>query len=706
MKKTYLATAVAALFATSITSAIAADTLLDDVVVSSSRSEQRSFDAPGSIQSVNRAQIENGGPQINLSESLVGVPGINVANRNNYAQDLQVSIRGYGARAPFGVRGVKMFQDGIPMTLADGQGQTSQFALTSADRIEVLKGPIASLYGNASGGVLQVFTKSPGDKPELVVADTIGSYGLNHKNIQYSEKRGDVGIVVDSSNFKSDGFRQWSAAEREHLNAKIEFDSNAGRLTLIANYLDNKNTQDPGTLASSDYVNRPYLVYTDGPNQSSKYGKSFIQGVYGLTFDGKLSTTTNYRYRLYTGNRDFVAAASDYSVIDRKFMGTALDVMSRSSIAGIPVKIMGGVEYDYVKDYRLAYSNTSGVMGTTPTRNEDNLARNNGVYIQTEWSLSDKYTGLIGLRYTSVKLEVIDKYFNESPPVDGSGSKKYSGLSPVVGLTYHLNESTNVYGQVGSGFETPTLNEVLYKNYGSGTVANTDYKNEFDSSLVASRSNQFELGFKWKPSVGARVDGAIFYANTRNDIVPNITRVTGSTWTNAATEKYGLELSGQYVAYKNIALRTAITAISANYAQTTSTASDGNKMPGIPEMQLYVDLAWRSVDWLSKPKLTYTEVGVDYRYTDKIYVDSRTANNPSGVSRNTITTDAYSLVGLRISQNYKVGPHAFTIFGRLDNLFDQKYVSSVVVNQASARYYEPGMPRNWIVGLKYSLAMN
>ena len=123
-------------------------------------------------------------------------------------------------------------------------------------------------------------------------------------------------------------------------------------------------------------------------------------------------------------------------------------------------------------------------------------------------------------------------------------------------------------------------------------------------------------------------------------------------------------------------------------------------------MQLYVDLAWRSVDWLSKPKFSYTEVGMDYRYTDKIYVDSRTANNSSGVSRNTITTDAYSLVGLRISQNYKKDSHALTIFARLDNLFDQRYASSVVVNQASARYYEPGMPRNWIVGLKYSLAMN
>jgi iron complex outermembrane receptor protein len=700
MKKTYLATAVAALFASPITTAIAADTLLDDVVVSSSRSEQRSFDAPGSIQSVNRSQIENGGPQINLSESLAAIPGINAANRNNYAQDLQVSIRGYGSRAPFGVRGVKMFQDGIPMTLADGQGQTSQFALTSADRIEVLKGPIASLYGNASGGVLQVFTRSPGDKPELTVADTIGSYGLNHKNIQYSEKRGDIGIVVDSSNFKSDGFRQWSAAEREHLNAKLEVDTDFGKATFIANYLDNKNTQDPGSLGLSDYKNRPNLVYTGGPNATSAYGKSFTQGIYGFVFDGKINSNTSYRYRLYTGDRQFVGAASDYSVIDRKFMGSAFDLISKTLIAGIPVKFMGGFEYDYVKDYRLAYTNTGGVMGATPTRNEDNLANNYGTYIQSEWTLSDKYTGLVGLRYTTVKLEVNDRYLNDS--IDGSGSKKYDGLSPVFGLTYHLNEFTNIYGQIGSGFETPTLNEVLYINTGTGV---NDYQNKFDLSVKSSRSNQAELGIKWRPSARVRADAAIFYAKTQNDIVPNITRVTGSTWGNATTERYGVEFSGQYITPNNILLRSALTAMAAKYDESTTSASDGNKMPGIPGAQLYFDIAWRSTDWLVKPKMTYSELGIDFRYTGKNYVDSRDSSL-SGVRRNSITTDAYSLVGLRASHNYKNGAHTLTLFGRLDNLFDQKYVSSVVVNQASARYYEPGMPRNWILGVKYSLAMN
>jgi iron complex outermembrane receptor protein len=143
---------------------------LEDVVVSASRTEQRSFDASGSIQSVDRDSIQLRGPQINISEALAEIPGIHVANRNNFSQDLQISIRGFGSRAPFGVRGVRLLIDGIPQTLPDGQGQSSQFALTSAERIEVLKGPLSLLYGNAAGGVVQVFTRSAGDRPEFLAA--------------------------------------------------------------------------------------------------------------------------------------------------------------------------------------------------------------------------------------------------------------------------------------------------------------------------------------------------------------------------------------------------------------------------------------------------------------------------------------------------------------------------------------------------------
>lgn len=701
MKKTYLATAVAALFAAPITTAIAADTLLDDVVVSSSRSEQRSFDAPGSIQSVNRAQIESGGPQINLSESLVGIPGVSAGNRNNYAQDLQISIRGYGARAPFGVRGVKLFVDGIPQTIADGQGQTSQFAITSADRIEVLKGPISSLYGNASGGVLQVFTRSPGEKPELTVGNTWGSYGLNHANVQYSEKKGNIGIVLDSAHFKSEGFRQYSEAEREHLNAKLELETERGKASFIVNYLDNKKSQDPGTLKIDQFIANPYQVQPNtvsgsvtGNNILYKAGKSFTQTIYGVNFDGKINSDTTYNYRVYYGDRNLdnpTRTNNTYIVVDREFMGAAASVSSRAQVASIPVKFTSGAEYDYVKDKRLGYTNNLGSKGQL-NRQEDNLANSFGAYAQSEWYLSPKYTGLLGLRFTSVRLEVKDQYLVDN--LNGSGSKTYQGISSVGGLTYHLNPNTNLYAQIGTGFETPTLNEVLYTPSGSSS------SNKFYGGISAARSLQSEIGMKWRDSNQAKLDLAFFHAKTKNDIAPYFLSTSGSTFQNADTEKIGFELSGLKVLPLNLAIRGAFTLISAKYDQNTSvssgTVNNGNKIPGIAENQLYLDLAWRSTDWLVKPKTTYTEAAVDYKSVGKMYADSR----------NLYVADSYKLLGARVSHNVKNGPHTLTMFGRVDNISNKVYVSSVVVDQVTNNYYEPGMPRNWILGVKYSLAMN
>ncbi len=694
MKKTYLATAVAALFAAPITTAIAADTLLDDVVVSSSRSEQRSFDAPGSIQSVNRAQIESGGPQINLSESLVGIPGVSAGNRNNYAQDLQISIRGYGARAPFGVRGVKLFVDGIPQTIADGQGQTSQFALTSADRIEVLKGPISSLYGNASGGVLQVFTRSPGEKPELTVGNTWGSYGLNHANVQYSEKKGNIGIVLDSAHFKSEGFRHYSQAEREHLNAKLELETERGKASFIVNYLDNKKSQDPGTLSSSLFSANPYQAQAN--NESNKAGKSFIQQMYGVNFDGKINADTSYNYRVYYGERSLdnpTRVSSTYIVINREFTGAAASLTSRAEIINIPVKFTAGAELDYVKDKRLGYTNNSGTKGTL-NRQEDNLADSFGTYIQSEWYLSPKYTGLLGLRFTSVRLEVKDQFLSDTSG-NGSGSKTYQGISPIGGLTYHLNPNTNLYAQIGTGFETPTLNEVIYTPNGSSSSIN-----QFYSGISAARSLQSEIGVKWRDTNQAKIDVAFFHAKTKNDIVPYYLSTSGSTFQNADTEKTGFELSGLKVLPLNFAIRGAYTLISAKYDQNTSVSSgavnSGNKIPGIAENQLYMDLSWRSIDWLAKPKVTYTEAGIDYKSVGKMYADSRNLN----------VANSYKLWGARLSHNIKNGAHTLTMFGRVDNISNKVYASSVVVDQQFGSYYEPGMPRNWILGVKYSLAMN
>lgn len=219
---------------------------LQEVVVSANRQEQQTFDAPAAVQAVGQDVIGVAGPRVNLSESLNRVPGITVLNRQNYAQDLQLSIRGSGSRSPFGIRGARLIVDGIPATMPDGQGQASTISLPSAQRIEVLRGPLAQLYGNSAGGVVQVFTADGPERPELRLSLDAGSDGLRRYGVQAAGQSGPLNYVIDHSDFQTDGWRVNSAAKRQHTNAKLRWDaSEQTRVTVIANVFDQPVSGDP-----------------------------------------------------------------------------------------------------------------------------------------------------------------------------------------------------------------------------------------------------------------------------------------------------------------------------------------------------------------------------------------------------------------------------------------------------------------------------
>lgn len=689
------AAAIGALFIAPAGSVALAQTL-EDVVISASRTEQRSFDAPGSVQSVGRDVIESAGPQINISEALGAVPGIHVANRNNFSQDLQISIRGFGSRAPFGVRGVRLIIDGIPQTLPDGQGQSSQFALTSADRIEVLKGPMAMLYGNAAGGVVQVLTRSPGDTPELSLAGYAGSYSLTRTSTQYSETRGHFGFVVDYATFRSDGFRDYSHASREQLNAKLEYRNETSKSTVVFNVLRN-DTQEPGSLSLSQYNANRNQALTD--NVSGRFGKEFTQGMLGLSGEHRLSADSSLSYRAYGGKRDLDNPLSNtstgYSMIDRSFYGIGLASNTKSSIGDIPVMTTIGLDVDHVLDKRTARQNAQGVPTGPVTRDENNVAYNTDLFVQSQWFFSPEHTGLLGLRATRVTLKVEDHYVGDS--LDGSGSRRYSGVSPVIGLTRHLTPELNVFAQYGRGFETPTLNEILY----TPTANKLSSTNQFYGAIDPARSHQFELGAKWRPHPGAKLDAALFYAKTRNDIAPLNLNPSASTWQNVDTKRYGLEFAGLVLMPNNMAFRGAATWMQAEYAEGFSTVSggsatavtSGSTMPGVPQHRVVADLSWRSSGWLARPSGSFTEAGIEFHGIGRTFANSQ--NNEQ--------VGSYELMHLRLTREYRDGPHRLTLLARIDNALDKRYVGSVVVDQSSRRYYEPGMPRNWLLGAKYTL---
>lgn len=672
---------------------------LDDMVISASRIEQRTFDAPGSIQSVGQEQIQQSGPQINLSESLASIPGINIANRNNYSQDLQVSIRGFGSRAPFGVRGVRLLIDGIPQTLPDGQGQSSQFALTSAGRIEVLKGPISSLYGNAAGGVVQVFTREPGDRPELSLGGYHGSDGLQRSTLQYSEKQGAYGMVVDLSEMASDGFRDYSEAKRSQFNAKLNLDRPGGRTSFIANVVQN-DSQEPGSLTLAELESDRNQAVS--ANVIHRYGKEFTQAMLGVVSDHAVNTDFKIGWRAYYGLRKLDnplapdTSSTGFSEIDRRFFGASVSANLQATLLGKPIISSLGLDLDGVKDERTARQNLAGKPAGPLGREEDNLASNTDAFVQSQWFVSERATLMAGLRASRVTLEVDDHYLDDN--VDGSGKRRYSGVSPVLGLTLHASERLNVFAQVGRGFETPTMNEVLYTPNGTRTPSNRFY-----GEIDAAKSKQAELGLKWR-AASTKLDASVFQAKTDRDIVPYYLSTSSSAWQNAKTERRGAEVSAEHLASKTLRLRAALTYVQARYdeeiqtvrATTTSLVdvAKGNTMPGVPKTRYFFEAAWRSAGWPATGK-SFTEVAMEW-----IGAGSMWAN-----SANTASVAGYGVTNLRIGQQWQHGDHRIQLSARVDNLGDKEYVGSVVSDQAFLRFYEPGAPRNWLVGLSYAYLM-
>ena len=677
---------------------------LDDVVVSASRSEQSIFDAPGSIDAVSRARIESSGPQINISESLGYVPGINVANRNNYAQDLQISIRGFGSRAPFGVRGVRLMIDGLPQSLPDGQGQTSQFSATSTERIEVLRGPLAALYGNASGGVIQAFTREPSTEPELELTGYTGSDSLYRTSLQYSETRGDYGLVFDYGALSSEGFRQYSAAERHHVNTKLVKKGEGSKTTFILNALDQKKSEDPGSLILNDFRTDPYAA--DTGNLAFKAGKKFVQAIAGVVHESGSPSSGLLTLRTHLATRDLDnpgRVSTSYILIDRMQFGVGADYQTPVTIFGSAGKLSLGAEFDHVKDDRKGRTNSGGVATGDLSRNEDNLASNFGVYARGDWFLSDTLSLTTGLRVSQIKLQVRDYYFLETTPRDGSGSRTYSGASPVVGLVRHIDSDQNLFVNFGQSFETPTLNEVLYTPVGNATCMGVICTENRFYGLDPATSRQLEFGWKWRQAQRGYLAASVFFTRTQDDIVPDFLSASAAAWQNVDTERKGLELSSQWMWGRNLSSAASFTWLRAIYkegatirgsASFRSTVIGGENLPNIPNDRTQIEVRYRSTE-IAHKNIPVFQSTLELISVGEIYTRSN----------NTEKTSRYNLANLSLSANRPVGYGLVTGYLRIDNLTDKLYVASTIGDQESGRYYEPGAPRNWLVGFKYTLKL-
>ena len=691
---------------------------LPAVTISVTRTEAKNFETPASVDVVTRSQIEDAKQQVNISEVLGTVPGLVANNRGNYAQDLQISSRGFGARTAFGVRGIRIYVDGIPGNSPDGQGQVSQIDLGSAKQIEVLRGPFSSIYGNSSGGVINVTTQEGG--PDTVATTSLSggsasSYRLAQK---ISGATGAFNYVLDVSRFQTDGWRDHSAAQKDNLNARIGFKlGDATQAVVVLNRVNLPDAQDAqgvtlAGLATPKAVPPAVLTFDTR--------KSTAQTQLGLDINHRINAEHSLKLMGYGGQRDVTqyqsialaaqtAATSAGAVVDfgRDYKGMEGRWTFKRSLANGPLLLHAGFTADRLNEQRRGFENftastavnpdplcingtvrlfTCGVKGKL-RRDEDNTLQANDQYLQAQWWPSSDISLHAGVRRSSIKLQSQDKYIATGNP-DDSGSVAYSGTTPMLSALYNLTERVNLYASWGKGFDAPTLNEIAYNPDST--------KSGLNLTLKPSRSQQFELGTKLQLASNANLQVAVFRAKTEDEIVVLSNNGGRSRFQNAGgTKRDGLELAYNNQFAKGWKTQWAYTYLRASYTDafkacftTTCTLAQGvpvaagNLIPGVPKQSVFADLAWTSAD-------AGMQAGVEWRATGQVTVND--LNNESA--------PGYGTVAARISFNQKLGNWTLREFARVDNLLAKSYAGSVIVNQASAQYYEPSPGRTWLLGI-------
>jgi len=671
---------------------------LEEVVISASRAEMRSFDAPAAVQRIDRQAIEGGGPQINLSESLVRAPGLTILERQNYAQDLQISIRGFGARSAFGVRGIRLLIDGIPATTPDGQGQSSSVSLTSTDHIEVLRGPLAQLYGNSSGGVIQAFTKDATKVPTVDYQYYLGSYGLHRADYQFSDTVGDFGLVADYGTFSTSGYRANSAAERKQFNGKLSFQPNEQtKVNVVFNQFDMPLAQDPLGLTSEQRTADPTKAGTNSIERSTR--KIVLQNQLGSSIKYSLDPDSAVSGRAYYGTRENTQFqdSKKWVGLNRSYYGVGLQYNGRSQWQETPIEWAAGYEFDNSSERRQGGDSAAGqkTVGSL-TRNEDNNAQNNDFFIQATAHVSEQISLVGGLRQSNVTFNSTDYIPATSVDKDGSGTANFTATSPLLGITWHANDALNIYANYGQGFESPTLAEMAYSNLNSTTNVNT-----FNTAIKAANSRHYEIGAKWVPERNSRVDLAIYQINTSDEIVVLVSSGSTSYQNAPSTSRIGWEFAAASQLSDNFSASLSASSIDAQY--TTTCLSKlcpnivaGNKIPGIPQNSTFAELAWSSEAFTPKTRSPLgTRVALEWQQAGRIFANDL----------NSKWADERSVFNLALSQRWAWNQGLVSLYGRVNNLSDARYDGSVIVNQSVSQFYEPAMPLNWVVGLSLSIPL-
>lgn len=670
---------------------------LEKVQVSASRMPEPASAVPASVSVRELSAPGPDGPRVNLSEALHGIPGLLARERQNLAQDLQLSIRGFGSRSTFGIRGLRLYLDGIPASLPDGQGQVSNIALGATGRIEVLRGPYSVLYGNAAGGVIQVFSADGADEPGLRSSAAAGSNGLRRLGLNLRGAQAPFDYHLDLARTEVDGYRRHSRARRESFNLKLRFEADPGRrLTLLANALEQPFAQDPLGLTREQARDDPRQAVPAALAFDTR--KSVDHRQAGLLWEQE-GVAQDLRLLAYGGRREVLqflavpvaAQANPLSgggVVDlsSRFSGAEVRWTARGHFAGRPLDLVLGTSFDQQDQHRRGHENFIGPrLGVIGRLRRDQLDRVSalGQYAQLNWQASARLGLRLAMRHSLVRFDSNDRYIAAGNP-DDSGRREFSALSPVASIEFRPDDRNYFYASYGAGFETPTFDELGYRPDGSAGL-------NFALEEVNTRS--LEIGAKGRVGGDWRWQAALFRADSDDELAVTANSGGRASYANVGpARRQGLELAIQWDDGGRWRHELAYTYLDARYRKSFLTCAGGpcanpalfvpagTPVPGTARSQLAIAARWTG--------------GRGWDASVEAEAVGSVRANTAGDQR----APGYAVLDATLGRAWQAGRRAFL---RVDNLLDRRYIGSVIVNESNGRHYEPAPGRSLVLGLDW-----
>ena len=650
------------------------------ITITATRLNSDKNQVPLAVSVLDKSKLQSVQQQLSIHDALSTVTGVFVQNPDNFAQDLRISIRGFGARAAFGIRGIRIITDGIPESTPDGQADVDNIDAGALQRMEILRGASSALYGNAAGGVIYLQTEEPSDKPFGEMQVSMGSYGFQRYQGKTAFQTGKLGVFMSVGHNRTEGYRKQSAMRQTIANTKLIYTfSKKTKLKLLLNYGNSPQADDAGGLTVEQIATdrrqaRPQNIQFNG-------GESVQQGRAGFVLEHKINEKSRLILRGFATARDFdnrLAFQSGGTVeINRVFGGGGAQYEFKDKLLNRPYRTQVGLDMDKQRDHRLRFNNDNGKKGAQ-TFDQNEKFGSIGAYWLNEWHFLEKLYLIVSTRYDKVNLAVEDKFLTDG---DQSGSLPLTRFSPLAGLTFKISPRLFTYINANSNFEAPTLNELS---------ANPSNTGGFNPDLKPQKAISYEWGIKAKVGEVLTLETALFQIDLTDEFVPyQLPQFVGRTFFRNAgkSKRNGVELGINYAILPELSFTANYTYSNFKYLNYTSGTLNyaGNRQPGIPQHTAYSELRWLSKRGIS--------VLAQVRHASEIFAnDANTVKNP-----------AYTLVILRGGYRHNFKAFGIEPFGGVTNLFDVKYNANVLLNAAGNRYFEPAAGRYFYGGVKVYL---